>query len=396
MKIIYIDGTHEFGGAVVSLSFMLKGLQRLGVETAVVTAQKKQLTDELFPSVRVFRIKPFISYNHRFKLGRFIDNKGLHRFRWLFMRMYSLCELISGLFYLFGLLRFFIKERPDVIHLNNNLDQWESVAAARIVGVPCVIHQRSFASPSRTMKWCSRRADRIITISDAIRDHLIALGCDGKKILTIYNTIDLPNDINTIDFKKTFDAPCTDNKPVCSVFGRITQWKGQHIFIDAIAEARKSIPNILALIVGDAPDGANEYLQALYKQVENNSLKENIIFTGYRSDVGNFYGISDIVVHTSIEPEPFGRTILEAMSYAKPVIATAMGGPLEIIEEGVDGILIHPNDSQVLAQHIVRLFQDEEKRRNIGARAREKVRREFSVEHQAKRMKDIYQGLIEA
>jgi glycosyltransferase involved in cell wall biosynthesis len=102
----------------------------------------------------------------------------------------------------------------------------------------------------------------------------------------------------------------------------------------------------------------------------------------------------DVVVHTSILPEPFGRVIIEAMAMAKPVIATSMGGPLEIISHGVDGILVRENDPKELAGAIYELLQNSERRALMAQNARKTIEDRFSMDTFKREMEQVYGRLI--
>lgn len=397
MKILFVDETHEFGGAIISLSYMIRALMDDSNSNYVIhliTAQPKHEAKRLFPGVPVTQIKPLLTHNHKYKISKWLSNINNLFLKKIIFFTYAALDLFCGCFY--SLLVFYNikKVRPEVIHLNNHLDQWSSVLSARLAGLPCIIHQRAFASPSRLLRFSARYAERIITISDAIKEQLISIGIEGNKIITIYNTIDLPAESPCFGNINTLTKMGIDGRPTCAVFGRITTWKGQHVFIKALAIVKKEIPNICGIVVGSAPKGAGSYLKELKSLVQELSLNENIIFTGYISNVIQLYSEIDVITHTSVEPEPFGRTIIEAMNIGKPVIATAMGGPLEIIEDGVDGFLIEPDNALSLAEQIIILLKDETKRDSIGMNAQRKIKQKFSLERQANKLRNIYLYII--
>lgn len=394
MKILFVDGTYEFGGAIISLSFMVKGLLRKDIDVSLVTAQEKKSTRHLFPEITVYQRKPALTFNHRYRLNNALNRLCNSNWHKILLKVYGVAELISSLFYLVQIFLVLLKEKPDVVHLNNNLDQWEAVMAARLAKIPSIVHQRSFPSPSKMMQLSMKWTRRIITISGPIKEDLVSLGCPAQSVETVYNTIDVPVDIHKNGCLEAMDMEFIGERPVCAVFGRVTQWKGQHVFIEAIAEIKKEFSDIAGLIIGDSPEGAADYLDQLKNRVGTLSLQKNIVFTGYQADVGLFYRICDVVVHTSVEPEPFGRTILEAMAYGKPVVATAMGGPLEIIESDYDGVLVPPCNAAVLAETIIRLLKDDKLRAEMGSRARTKVKDRFGVGHQSEVMIEIYNSVL--
>ena len=107
-------------------------------------------------------------------------------------------------------------------------------------------------------------------------------------------------------------------------------------------------------------------------------LKNKVLFLGFRADPEQIYAASDAIVHCSTKPEPFGRDIIEAMACGKPVISTDLGAPKEIITEQA-GILISPNNSNVLAENIMSLLDDSKRRERLGANARKIAESAFSI-----------------
>ena len=123
-----------------------------------------------------------------------------------------------------------------------------------------------------------------------------------------------------------------------------------------------------------------KYLKDIKKEIGDNGLDENIILTGYRSDIANLINAIDVLIHSSIKPEPFGRVIIEGMCLEKPVIATDIGGPREIIKNGVSGILVPPGDAVVLSSKIAYLLNNPEISREIGVKALMRVKKKFGLE----------------
>jgi glycosyltransferase involved in cell wall biosynthesis len=148
------------------------------------------------------------------------------------------------------------------------------------------------------------------------------------------------------------------------------------------------VPKVRLLFVGT---GDNE--DELKRQVKLKGLEKYFEFTGHVTNVKDYMNQSNIVVHTSIEPEPFGMVIIEAMALEKPVIATNIGGPLEIIDHEKDGFLIPPLNPVILAEYIVRLAKDADLRMKIGKKAREKVIAKFEVRSYTRQIESIYDEL---
>ena len=155
------------------------------------------------------------------------------------------------------------------------------------------------------------------------------------------------------------------------LFDCLVDWKGHKVFIKAIdiLIRKEGMKECKFFIVGDTPNKNNHLKKELISLVDKLSLSDYVIFAGYQSNVYPLMKKMDIVVHTSIRPEPFGRVIIEAMALDKPVIATDMGGPKEIIQNGINEILILPNDPFKLAEVIVELLKNKEKMSYISENA---------------------------
>ena len=124
-------------------------------------------------------------------------------------------------------------------------------------------------------------------------------------------------------------------------------------------------------------------------------VRDNIIFTGFRSDIKEILSVIDLLVIPSLL-EGFPMVTLEAMAMAKPIVATSIDGITEQITDGVNGILVPPKDPSALAKAIIKVINDKESARNMGLSARKKVEREFSVEKMAAETEKVYMSLLKA
>jgi glycosyltransferase involved in cell wall biosynthesis len=173
----------------------------------------------------------------------------------------------------------------------------------------------------------------------------------------------------------------SDTDVLIGVFGRLQRWKGQDVFVKAAGEVARARPNVKFAIVGGSVFGLEpEYLEDLKKQTSIEGLTDRLIFTGFRTDVPQLMAACDVVCHTSRVKEPFGLVIVEAMAVGRPVIATAGGGPSEIIASESDGVLVPPDDPVALGRAMLALVDDPQRRQAIGARGRELVRTRFSID----------------
>jgi glycosyltransferase involved in cell wall biosynthesis len=181
--------------------------------------------------------------------------------------------------------------------------------------------------------------------------------------------------------------------------GRLVRWKGQAVFLRALAQARARAPRLHGLVVGgwtpedDQPGslgGGEPYARELHRLAAELGLAEDVRFTGFLADPGPAYAAADVVVHSSLRPEPFGRSVIEAMLAGRPVIAARAGALPEIVREGEAGYLTPPDDPAALAEALVRLAGDPALRQRLSASARLRAEAGYTLTHMARRMEDHY------
>lgn len=224
--------------------------------------------------------------------------------------------------------------------------------------------------------WWSRLfVDRVVTNSNATRAAFIEAGGEAGKAHVVYNGIDAAvyDGVAGEEAERAREELGLGDVPVVGVFSRLAPWKGQHVLLEAL----EGLDGVHALLVGEplfAPD--REYAEALRRLARRDGLSGRVHFLGFREDVPRLMRMVDVVAHTSVAPEPFGRVIVEGMLARRPVVATRAGGALELVEEGVTGRLVEPGDAGALRTALRELLDGEEAAR-LGARAYEHARKRF-------------------
>ncbi|MCZ7936757.1 glycosyltransferase family 4 protein [Agrobacterium salinitolerans] len=165
-------------------------------------------------------------------------------------------------------------------------------------------------------------------------------------------------------------------QPLVGLFGRLSEWKGQHVFLDAIA----AMEGVQAVIVGGALFGQEAYEARIREQASRLGLEGRVRFLGFRPDVPELMAAMDVVAHTSIVAEPFGRVVVEAMMCGRPVVATRGGGVTEIIRDGETGLLVPPGNALALAAAIGRILSQPALAERLARKGREDVSQRFSLE----------------
>ncbi|HNS79497.1 MAG TPA: glycosyltransferase, partial [Syntrophorhabdus sp.] len=276
--------------------------------------------------------------------------------------------------------------------LNNMLgSQLAGMIAAKMLGVPCVAHMRDFEDTGLLKKLHAKLVDHHIAISSAIHQRILELGVPPDKISTIVNAVDLNEFDETVPFEHLREEfGLEENEKTFGLFGRIMWWKGTKEFVKAAAIIFQQYPNARAFIVGSPSDGSHAYLNEVKSLVGSLGLDNKIIFTGFREDVPALMRMMDIIVHTSLTPEPFGRVIIEGMAMKKPIVATRAGGPLDIVSDGETGFLVPMNESEAMAERIVQLLSDATLSAAMGLRGRERIEKRFCKEVYAREIEKVY------
>lgn len=287
---------------------------------------------------------------------------------------------------------------PDLVHLNDIIPVSRAgILAAASLGVPVVCHVRALDPLTWLDRWLSRWVDGFVFISQAVARQQQAAGATIRLARVVPNGLDLTafaDDLDGSAVRSELDLP-PDAFVVGSV-GRLVTWKGHHVVLRAFADFAAQCPQAHLLIVGGpdvAEPGYDDYLRDLGV---NLGVAERVTLTGHRSDVPQVLAALDIVCHAAIEPEPFGRIVIEGMAAQRPVIGSAAGGVLEIIEPGISGLLVAPGNSQDLADALISLWQNPAQAAALAAAGRRRVEACFTLDQYLHGVQAVYAAVIAA
>ncbi len=267
--------------------------------------------------------------------------------------------------------------------------------AALWTGIPALWYQHGLPRPNSLM-------DRIITLVPASgviacsrhvaslqrqlwpkRNTSVAYPCVDRKR---FDPARLPSPEKA---RRELGLPA--DRPIVGIVGRLQRWKGIHVFVEAIDNVRRSLPDVYGVIVGGKHDLEPEYAGEVVNLIRKRSLHDHILQAGYQENVPHWMQAMDIVVHAS-DVEPFGMVIIEAMALGKPVVAGSAGGPREIISEGKDGLLARFGDPDALADRILAyLLLDPSLATRVGSAARERAK-DFQPDAYAPRLTKLIQS----
>lgn len=289
-----------------------------------------------------------------------------------------------------------LRERIDIVHVNNSLGiNFPSIIAAKVLRVPVVSHMRSFEEVYPLQRMAYEYVNKSIAITKSVEKYYRDRFVDNGKIEMIYDGIEEHEIQVTNPECLRHEYGIHDSGIVTvGIVAIFMNWKGIDVFIRAMEMVKEACPDVRGFVVGDCLPGDTEYKEFLFELTRELRVDDVVNFTGFRKDVYDVFSSLDVVVHASTSPEPFGRVIIEAMALGKPVIATALGGPLEIIENGHNGLLIEPGDPAALAEAIISLVSDEKERLRMGENAVAHVNEHFRQEDAVRKIEAIYDELM--
>jgi glycosyltransferase involved in cell wall biosynthesis len=303
---------------------------------------------------------------------------------------------VSSIVSVWQIVALIFRYRVHLVHTNVGIIFAPAVAAA-ICGVPHVWHVREFMN-ERPKLWAiySRLivalSSRVICTSTATRRQFESLLVRyGDTIQVICDGLD-SRKFQLSDVVAQRREGRQSN--VIITIGRISVGKGQRVLMRAYARVHANHPDWQLVIVGDSFPGNELDSVALHKLANELGIYDFVRFTGFVEDVRSLLSRSQIFVLPSVIPEGFGLVALEAMAMGVPVIAPRLGGPLDIIEDGVSGILVPPGDDNALSDAIEKLVSDPLRRQSMSIAGRKRCLGSFPVEQTAALVQDLYRTIL--
>jgi len=300
---------------------------------------------------------------------------------------------------IFNIIRFIKKEKIEIV-IANGLHPWIFAGiSAKIYNIRSVLYLHGDLNKESMADWVTR-IGLIIKPSLYIANSKFTAesvkNILGRKVKIEINypgaqvePFDSIDEKEAREFVRKEFGIKSSNK-VYILVGRIQEWKGQDTAILAFKNMKNKAKASL-LIVGDC---SYSWDIPYYNYLKNLSKDErNIIFTGFRNDIPVLMKGSDVIIHSSKSPEPFGIVIVEGMMARKPVIASAQGGPLEIIDNGINGFLFKPGDWKELSKLMDRLFEDANLRHRIGMHGYRKAKDKFTIQKSFENFEKIIRRL---
>lgn len=286
----------------------------------------------------------------------------------------------------------FKRDKIQCVYLNNDAScNFAAAIAANFARVPLILHARGFNCDTKGNRWVLSKLDHCIPVSNAVRTELFKLGVAEEKCTIVPEGLDLTvfhprppsNSIRR-------DLGLRGNEPVITLVGGLVDWKGQDILLDAAPLIFQKFPDAIILIVGAAYGKDNQYANMLAQRAAAPDIRSRVHLLGERQDIADILACSDVVVHASTKPEPFGRTFLEGMALGKAVIASNEGGPVDVISHEVNGLLIQPRNPRILAEAVEKILSNFDFSAALGRNAATTAK-SYSIENHTNSISKILQ-----
>ena len=372
-RILYLHSSDEFYGADLSLLQLVTQIDRTRNSPLVILPNDLAYEGRLSQELR----RHAVDVRHH-DLGilrrKYATPFGLLRVGW---------HLLLAVIYLVRLIR---RERITIVH-SNTTAVLAGAFAALVTRRPHIWHVREIITQPRLLwrltAWLTAHcADKVIAVSAATREHLIAGHAgNARHTVVVHNGVNLERFVGAHGCGAAVRAAwqVAPDQPLIGMIGRVSRWKGQHFLLDAIERVAAQHPTAHFALVGSPAAGHEAILDGLHERVRAAGLTDRVTISDYRSDVPAVLDAFDIFVLPSIEPDPLPNVVLEAMAVSRPVIATDHGGSLEMVEDGVSGLLIRAGDVNALSTAMLRLLDDAALRQQMGAAGRRRVEAQFAL-----------------
>ncbi len=292
----------------------------------------------------------------------------------------------------------------DVVHANS-IRAGIVLGLGRLAPAATVVHVRDCLPPgpvaNATLRMIAATATTIVANSGYTARAVLAMA-PRARIEVVHNSVDLdrwdPARLDRDEARRALGQP--PERLLLGVVAQLSPWKGQDTAIEALRLLRDEGLDAHLLLIGSAKFLAsatrfdNEtYLAGLRARIADAGLQERVSLLGERADVPELVRALDILLLPS-EEEPFGRALIEAMALSVPVLATNVGGPPEIVEDGREGYLLTPRDPRAWAAAIRRIAESADRGSEMGRAGRLRVERDFNAERHTETMLAVYERAI--
>jgi glycosyltransferase involved in cell wall biosynthesis len=357
MKVLHIEtGRHLYGGAR-QVAYIIEGLHKRGIENILVCQQGSAIATEVSQMAEV----------HQLSLHGDVDFRLLLQVR----------KLIK-------------QYRPDIIHCHSRrgADIWGGIAG-RMAALPTVLSRRvDNLEPAWLVQKKYSWYNRVICISEGIRQVLLKQGVPEQKVITVRSAIDVSaweQQCNREAFNTEFNTQ--SDRLLLGMVAQLIPRKGHSLVLQAMQQLASDYPNLQLICFGQG-----SLRQSLQQEAIDRGLQDRVLFTGFRDDLPKWLSCIDILVHPALT-EGLGISLIQAAACKLPLIASRAGGMPEIVRDELNGLLIEPGDLAGLKRALKRLIDEPDTRKQFGQAGRQLVEQEFSIQQMVEGNLAVYRDL---
>jgi glycosyltransferase involved in cell wall biosynthesis len=376
-SVMMVENGSGFGGAVIALNTLLRATPASAASIHVVS--NLPVADfSHCPAVRSSRVIHDRLINTR-QLARRLELLPWPAMckRPVYFALGRVDDLVNRLPYLIRLFHLALRLRPDIIHGNNEpASNREAMFVARLLGVPFVQHVRGAIDHLTDHDMLLNGPSSFIPVSRWLAAELLRRGVSAHRIRQIYDAVELPthtgsHSTDAQSLRAQLGLPPSTR--LVAMIGMLVPWKGQNLFLDAVACIPPDMP-VAFLIIGGTPEqGDVGYADQLREQVDKLALGQRVFILGKLEGLRALLPQLDVVVSASLLPEPLGLVMLEALAEGCAFVGPAHGAATEVIHSGVDGYLFEPGCASSLADQIIHALGasevDTQQRKQAGMKA---------------------------
>jgi glycosyltransferase involved in cell wall biosynthesis len=358
VKVLHVEAGMNLYGGARQVAYLMQGLGKRGVESVLVCPRGSAIAGEL--QGRVSRVHEIPMHG----------------------------DLDLGL--IWRLQRILRKERPDIVHLHSRrgADLLGGIVA-RLAGVKVVLSRRvDNPEPAVVARWKYRLYDRVITISEGIRQVLLAEGVDPWRLVCVRSAVSADGYGLHCDetwFRRLFGF--TGNETVLAVIAQLIPRKGHRYLLQGLPALLAEFPETRVIFFGQ---GVLE--EKLRRQIREQGLDDRVTLAGFRTDLPQILPCLDLVVHPALM-EGLGIALLQAAGAGVPIVAVNAGGMPEVVRDGVNGLLVPPGDSAALSAAIRRLLSNRPLMQQMGQAGAALIKSEFSIDCMVEGNLQVYREL---
>lgn len=384
IRIGYFYNNKDFGGPVINVRNYTRFIDKCGYfpivffskHTADLDFILSEYAREQIPVHFISHIRPSLSSSF---------SEYVYFFFQLPIVLFKMTQLIK-------------KAQIDIVH-TNTIGDIQAMLAAKIAKKPLIVTIREiYVKPKFAVELLAwfvyMLADEVTCVSQEVKDVMFCFIKDKSKVRVINNGIDKKKYLlqNKPDISIHQQYQIKPETKIVGTIGLLDPWKGHHVIVEAVPLILKKQPDVVFVFVGKESQHARYggYKSKMISRAKELGVDKQIIFTGFREDIGHVVSSFDIFVHASISPDPFPTTVLEAMAMGKPIIASNSGGVKEQIENGVDGILVEPGDVYEIAEKIIFLLSNPRIAIDIGEKAQKSCERKFRWTKIIRQIEQVY------